>query len=112
MTKKKSIKFPPKNQAQADRYLAQARAREIRAAMPRTEINKLIRVIADIPADLAMCGWGDGPGWLPAPARVWLLYEQDGIVKYLDGPRPPGPSGEPRTGGSFPARFLSSCEDL
>ena len=114
MSKKKAKprELSPEDQARIDRHRAQLRAREAQAAMSRTAINKPVRVIADIPADLALCGWGDGPGWLSAPARVWLLYEQDGIVQYLDGPRPLGPPGEPRTGESFPAQFLSSCEDL
>jgi len=86
MTKKKQTKVSPEDQAQTNRSRAQLKAREAQAAMSRTAINKPVRVIADIPADLALCGWGDGPGWLPAPARVWLLYEQDGIVQYLDGP--------------------------
>ncbi len=79
---------------------------------PWIPIGKAIRVTRDIPADIYMGGWGDGPAWLRASAQVFLTRRDGHVVEFVSGPRPPGPPGEPRGGGEFPIEFLAFCEDL
>lgn len=67
----------------------------------------------NIPTWIYADGWGDGPGLLHAGAKIWLTVEEDGLVDYLSGPRPPGPPEESRGGGGFfPVSYLNHCEDL
>lgn len=62
-------------------------------------IGKAVRVKENIPAWIYAGGWGDGPGLLHTGAKIWLTAEEEGLVDYLSGPRPPGSSGESRGGG-------------
>lgn len=79
----------------------------------KTLIGKAVKVRENIPTWIYAGGWGDGPGWLIAGAQIWLTSEEDGLVDYLSGPRPPGAPGESRGGGGFfPASYLGNCEDL
>ncbi len=76
-------------------------------------IGKAVMVKENIPTWINAGGWGDGPGWLHAGAKIWLTVEEDGLVDYLSGLRPSCPPGENRGGGGFfPASYLSHCEDL
>ena len=51
-------------------------------------IGKAVLVKENIPTWLYAGGWGDGPGWLHAGAKIWLTIEEDGLVDYLSGPIP------------------------
>jgi hypothetical protein len=74
-------------------------------------IGKAVLVKENIPTWIYAGGWCDGPGWLHKGVQIWLEEESDGLVDYINGPRPLGP-GEHRGGGFFPASYLSHCEDL
>jgi len=78
----------------------------------KTPIGKAVKALKEVPVYLFLNGWGDGPSFLRPGSQIWLDVTDGEMVDYLSGPRPPGPYGEPRTGGMFRVSFLSYFEEL
>ena len=73
----------------------------------KIRIDRPATAARDVPAYLALGGWGDGPGWLRKGAQIWLTFVEGEVVHYLSGPRPPA-LGEIREGGTIHRKDLDA----
>lgn len=80
-------------------------------ASGKIRIDQPATAATDVPAYLALGGWGDGPGWLRKGAQIWLAFAEGEFVYYLSGHRPPFP-GEVRVGGTIHRKDLDALLDV
>lgn len=80
-------------------------------ASGKIRIDRAATAARDVPAYLAMGGWGDGPGWIRKGAQIWLAFAEGEVVHSLSGHRPPVPD-EIRVGGTIHREDLDALLDV